>query len=197
MVTETLSAASRPVRVRLPGLDRVRGLAVALMAADHLLYVTHGPAELRHTVTRVAMPLFALVAGYLVRRLSLRWLWVFTVGAALPVAVPWIDNPNILCELAAGAVVCVAARRWRYGPLLAFGVLAWALTIAANGYAVPVGSYQLTAVVGLMLLGQHSGDLLAGIGGRWLPGWLAGLGRYPLTVYVGHLLAIQLVLLSL
>src|SRR4051794_34146876 len=83
-------------RTRDAALDGVRGLAVALMVLDHVCAVTGSGHLLRYSVTRLSMPLFFVVSGHLVRRLSSRHLWVLLAGLMLPGAVPWIDNPNVL-----------------------------------------------------------------------------------------------------
>lgn len=189
----TVLAATRSGVSRLVGLDRLRGLAILLMVLDHVWMLAGGPVELRWTVTRAAMPLFFVVAGSLVRRLTWRHAWVAWVGLALPLAVPWIDRPNVLVWYAVGAVcVAVAGRSGPRGLWLALGVL---LTVAANGYGAGVWahSYEPAATVGLMLVGALAGrGSVAQLGDR-LPGWLAWPGRYPLTAYVGHLLVLRVI----
>jgi len=177
-------------RSRLVELDRLRGLAIALMVADHLAaWVGLPVVEL--TVGRLAMPLFFVIAGHLVHRLSRRHAYVLLIGVALPFVVPWVDSPNVLVWFVVGAALLRFCDR--------FGVPSWwlivlGLVLAANRWAVPVGfSYDPFAVVALMALGR---GLEVGVfaGGARLPAWLGALGRRPLTWYVGHLLVLQLVL---
>lgn len=159
------------------------------MVVDHLALFLLDGGVLRQTVGRLALPLFFIVGGHLVRRLSWRLAWVFLVGAALPLAVPWVDNPNVLGWYALGAAVLTLTARWPWLPAL---LVAFALTRYANE-AVPYGpGYSPLALLALMALGQ----LLPREAFRWgrhLPSPLALLGRYPLTFYVGHLFAIEAV----
>jgi surface polysaccharide O-acyltransferase-like enzyme len=170
-------------------LDELRGLAVALMVLDHLLIFVAPGHWLRATVTRAAMPLFFVVAGHLARRV--RWrrlLGVAAVGAALPAVVPWLDRPNVLLLYAVGVPVVVWARSRGLLPL----VIAAALTLAANGWADPTGhAYWAPAVVALMATGALIRFREVELGRGVVPpgaAHLARLGRYPLSVYVGHAL---------
>jgi len=174
---------------RDPALDRARGLAVVLMLLDHVLEATHAGTPIRLTLTRASMPLFFLVSGHLVKRLSWRTLATLMIGANLPLLVPWIDDPNVLVTYAIGSAIVVAARRWRP---IAYLVPIWALTWYANGYGWEPGSYAPLACYALMCIGHLM------LRGQWswalcLPAWLAWCGRWPLSVYVGHLLLLQLV----
>lgn len=102
---------TRPGVSRLVGLDRLRGLAIACMIVDHVALLG-GLQLVRVTVGRLALPIFFVLAGALVRRLTWRHGAIFAVGLVLPVAVPWIDSPNVLTLYAVGAVVLVAGARW-------------------------------------------------------------------------------------
>lgn len=184
----TVVEAPAPPRARIVSLDRVRGLAVACMVVDHLVLLTDGPMAVRYTVGRLAMPLFFVLAGLLVTRLSERLLLVAGAGVLLPLVVPWVDAPNVLLWYAVGAVVLVLWRRLGW-PLWLLVVVP--LALAANGYDVEAGTgYQLPAMVGLMALGSMLGTRSMAWGDR-LPSVLAAAGRYPLTVYVGHVLALE------
>ena len=197
--TEEISYLDEVVRsVRSPRvveLDRLRGLAVALMILDHVWYLAAGPLWLRLTVTRVAMPLFFILAGHLARRIGPRHALIAGVGMALPVAVPWIDDPNVLTWYVLGAVVVVAARRW---PVVLGLVVVAALTMLANGFRVDVGTgYDPVALVALMGAGSLMPRWWLVRAGSFLPSWLAAAGRYPLSVYVGHLLILQGLVMTL
>lgn len=177
---------------RLSGLDVFRGLAVLAMLVDHLVLVLQGPELFRLFPGRLAMPAFFLLAGHLVTRVSWRTAGVAFVGLLLPYAVPWIDSPNVLVLWAAGALLIVVLREaglpeW---PLIVVG-----LAMAANGYALTgPGAFEPTALIGLMALGA----VLPSSAFTWaarlpevLTRPLAAVGRAPVRWYVGHLLALQ------
>lgn len=175
------------VCVRLAGLDRLRGLAVLLMVADHALLVGGAPNVWRLGPTRAALPLFCLIAGALSGSLSARRVerlaHVGSSGAVAVVLWVWLGlaQLDVLLLLAAGlVVVAVVPARWRW--------LTMAVAIV-QPFTWPDGlaGYELGTVVALLLVGVEVGrDRLDWIGGR-LPGWLSWCGRWPLSVYVGHL----------
>jgi hypothetical protein len=112
------------------------------------------------------------------------------VGAALPLVVPWIDTPNVLVWYALlGALVIVTPVRWR---------LVWVLlplTLLANGMLVgrQGTSYEPAALLGLLALGSVLYPYnVAHLGDR-LPPALGWVGRYPMSIYVGHLLLLEAV----
>lgn len=171
---------------RSVGVDRLRGLAVLAMVVDHVaLFV--GAEPLRWTVGRVAVPVFFVLGGCLVRRLTWRHAWVFVLGLVLPVLAPWVDSPNVLCWYALGAVLVWGVRSWAAGPAVALVVLVTAL---ANGVGSVGAGYPPAALWALMCFGALVPlGRLAALGER-LPGWLGLPGRFPLTVYAGHVLAL-------
>lgn len=175
--------------VRSRALDNARGLAIAAMIVDHVTLIFHGPDVLRLTVGRVAMPLFFLIAGHLVRRLSWRHAGVYLLGLVLPVAIPWVDSPNVLEWYVLGAVAIVVAR-WADLPVWVY--IAGVLAVMANGWniAKPGTSYDGAALIALMLIGSQLPRSSWDWARRIPLGWL---GRYPLTVYVGHLIVLQTV----
>lgn len=184
---------------RLVSLDVWRGLAVLAMVVDHLALVTPLPDVFRLFPGRVAMPLFFLIAGALVTRLTWRHLDGLLFGLALPFVVPWIDAPNVLVWWALGCAALVGMRRVGL-PLWLPVVLA--VAAYANGYGHGLdGSYGPLGLLALMCLGAMlplstwaSGALL--LQGR-LRGVLAWVGRHALSLYVGHLLLLQVVLLGI
>lgn len=183
-----LTVALAPVgkRERVRHLDAIRGLAVLVMVVDHVSIVAD-VLPLRLTVGRLAVPLFFILAGHLARRLSARTLWAAALGLALPGFAPWIDAPNVLLWYAVGVAMLVLARR--VGCPLAL-LVALPLTLAANSWGSPLlTGYNPLCLLGLMALGAmlHRSAFAWGVR---LPGFLAVLGRYPLTVYVGHVLAL-------
>lgn len=186
----TTAPAPPATTTRLTYLDSARGLAVACMVADHITLLLHGPELVRLTLGRVAMPLFFIVAGALVRRVGWRHLGIGLVGLALPAVVPWIDAPNVLVLYALSAGV-VALFRWLEVPPLVLTVCV--LAASANGFLPRIGTgFEPMAVLGILAVGAHLGPHRLGWL-SWLPDWLAPIGRRPLLVYVGHLLALQAV----
>ena len=192
-------AALRQGATRFVGLDRLRGLAIMCMVVDHVCLLA-GVYPLRVTVGRLALPLFMIVGGSLVRELTWRHGGVLVVGLVLPVAVPWIDAPNILVLYVLGAALVSAfgtGERMRPGSRFRPAAGVWVLLVLAvgalaNGWGDQPGTgYPWAAVVALMALGALAGRRqLAGVGDR-LPHWLAWPGRHPLSLYVGHLLVLQ------
>lgn len=182
------------VRVRSRALDAVRGLAIVLMICDHLLIWQSWGWPLRLTVTRASMPLFFVVSGHLVRRLTWRHAAILGIGLLLPFVVPWIDAPNVLAWYVIGAVVIVQTRRlapWLLPVLVAVPLVQYANLLDVH----PVGTgYMPSALVGLMAFGALLPRAWFSWGDR-LPRALALAGRFPLSVYVGHLLALQAFLL--
>jgi uncharacterized membrane protein len=183
------------VRSRLVELDRLRGLAILLMIADHLALVAGTPI-VRVTAGRLAVPLFFVVAGHLAgSRLSWRHLEIGALGLVLPLVVTFVDSPNVLLWWALGCVVLYVWQRLRW-PV--WGLIVAALTLGANGWVLTPGahSYNPLDLLGLMALGRGMGPELF-VWGRRLPGWFGGLGRCPLRWYVGHVALVQLALVVL
>lgn len=179
---------------RSAALDAFRGLAILLMIGDHVSLIL-GFDAYRYTLGRAAMPAFFLLAGHLAGRLSWRHVRIAAIGLALPLAVPWIDSPNVLVLWSVGCLLLWGLRRWG-APVQLVAILA--LAAAANGWgALPFGrSYVPLALWGLMAVG-------AGLPRTWftwagvLPAWVAAMGRHPIAWYVGHLLVLEGVMLWL
>lgn len=171
-------------------LDAMRGLAIACMIVDHLALYADLDA-VRWTIGRLALPLFFILAGHLVRRLSWRLLAVGVAGLLLPQLAPWVDDPNVLLWYATGAVVIVGWRRtgWPWWPLIAAG-----LTLGANGWAELLGrGYNPLLLLAMMALGAGlNRDQLGAF--RRVPRQLRLLGRWPLTIYIGHVLLLTALL---
>lgn len=169
-------------------LDAVRGLAILLMVADHLSYFM-GWEVVRLTAGRVAMPLFFLVAGHLAGSPKWRHVRIGFLGLLLPLAVPWIDNPNVLVLWAAGVALLWCLRYFGH---LAAWVTVVALTLLANGWGfAPGNGYDWLALWGLMAVGHGSATHRMFGWGNALPEWVAAMGRHPIAWYVGHLAVLQ------
>lgn len=181
-------------RPRFLEVDRVRGFAIACMVVDHLaLFV--GFDLLRLTVGRLALPLFFVVAGWGLSSLRRRHLDLFLVGLALPLVVPWIDAPNVLVWFVVCAVVLEGARRVGL-PLEVVCLVC--LGLLANGWGLALGTgYPAVALLALMALGRlcrvvDADELLFRLG-AFLPRAFEWVGSRPASVYVGHLLVLEVV----
>jgi hypothetical protein len=174
-------APARAGQLRDVALDRIRGLAVALMLVDHVALLL-GVLPLRLTVGRLAMPLFFLVAGHLAHRLSARHVNVVAAGVALTFLAPWAGEPSILLWIVLGCALIVAARFSGF-PLVLLIVVP--LTLAANRWQLGAVGYDPAALVALMVVGATLPRTAFAWGSR-LPAVLGAVGRRPLTWYVGH-----------
>ena len=194
-------------------LDQLRGLAVVLMIIDHVLAVGTAavlarglPVSIvviddarffRLTITRLALPLFMVVSGYLLadrdrpsRRRQGQLLAAAVVAQILFAPLPGLSDVDVL------VVVFVVQLAWpvlRASPVVfaALGMVA-----AVNVATLPFGwtGYSPALVAALMCLGAlaaRTKDRGAERARRMpLPKWLAAVGRRPLTAYVGHLAVI-------
>lgn len=168
-------------------LDRVRGLAIGLMVVDHALVAAGaGVGPIRLTLTRLALPLFLLLAGALWTRSALGRRHL-EIGAAGLVAtglglVVGIGQPDVLL-LILGALVLM---RWA-GP-----VLAGAAAIQATTWPMGWTGYEPGVVVVLVVLGHLYGARPLDRLGQRLPAALEVVGRHPLGWYLGHLAVLAL-----
>lgn len=180
---------------RLVEVDRVRGLAILLMLVDHLAYVA-GPVEVRMTVGRLAMPLFMVLAGSLVRRVTYRHGLAAGLGLLLTVVAPWAGTPNVLLQYLVG-VGALVALRWASlvftdSPRLGVWLLLVLVGVAvANGWSDDGWSYEQAGILSLMAVGSLVGLGWAVSLGSRLPTWLAVVGARPLTWYAANVAAIQ------
>lgn len=168
-------------------LDRLRAIAILLMILDHLLVLSDPTHPLRFTLTRFSMPLFFLISGHLLTRIKWpRLAIVGIIGALLPTIVPWIDNPNVLLFYAFFAPFIVLGRKRRW--ILYAGII-FALALYANNYGDVPGAYAPWALFGLMATGALiNRDAFPMVR---IPHVLTAVGRYPLSIYVGHILILE------
>lgn len=168
---------------RLPFLDLLRGLAIVLMALDHAVVVFGWPEELRH-LTRPALPAFMVVSGYLFTRVGPRY---FDVVLAALVTWPvvqylglvWIHILLVYALVVPGLALPLGLRVV-VGSLGLLQAMTWPL-----GW----GGYEPGYVFAFLVLG----NLLAYTGIRWPEvrfRLLEVVGQWPLSVYVGHLVAL-------
>lgn len=193
---------------RVRRLDRLRGLAIVLMVADHVLVNVWrwAPAAapwatlLRITATRAALPLFCVVMGALLldrRPSDRRMVEVAALGAVMTL---WCGvtgvlpaSPDVLVVLAMVLVAWPLVERW---PV----TVACVAVLQPMTWHVPWSGYQPGVVLGLVLVGWLVQSLYGGgVAGawlpavRWVPAWVEWLGRHPLGAYAGHLVVLGLV----
>ncbi len=184
---------------RLVGVDALRGVAVVLMILDHGLIafdVDHRYWFVRMTLTRASLPLFCLVAGALCKPAVNARREACLLGAMVPATfLNWmlgIGLPDIISLLYLGLVVLKVVI-WFDRP--------WAWALVASAAAIqpatwPLGGewtgYQPGVVMTLLVFGHALGRVWLGALGDVVPcrALFAWIGRYPLTMYVGHLAAL-------
>lgn len=190
-----MKAATR----RLSGLDRIRGLAVALMVLDHCAVVmlanfgvqSRALELYRLTITRASLPMFMLVAGHLLgdRAMSSRRLvQVFAAGFAAVCVVQVtglaLGRPDILLVFACVMLVREPIRRYpvELGALGVVQVITWPFEGAWSGY-------QPGAVLALVCFGVLSFQAWGNLNelGYYLPRWCSRIGTEPLAIYLGHI----------
>lgn len=184
MTTVTLT------KQRHTGIDNLRGLAIVLMIVDHVILVFEGPVEIRYTLTRLSMPLFFLISGHVAKRIDApKLLLIGTLGFLLPIYVTFVDNPNVLFWYAVSVPIIVLCKR---KPIALYGIVLFALTIMANYFqGTSFGnSYNPLALLALMAVGALIPRDNFQFANR-LPSFLAFVGSFPLSIYVGHLLALE------
>lgn len=182
------AAARQAASPRLAWIDRLRGLAIALMVLDHALVLVDPTNPLRYTLTRLALPLFMVTAATVHRPVTPRRLLHFAPATAveLLVATPLLGtSPGIVTTYALVAVLFDHAGplRQRPGLLLTLGLI--------QALYLPLGitGYQPGLVLAWFALGRLAPTDFAAVAPRHLA-LLEPLGRHPLPWYVGHLLAL-------
>lgn len=188
---------------RLVFLDRVRGLASLLMVLDHalVLSLTLDPGDglrtdLRSTLTRLSMPLFMVVSGFLLSGSSRRRV-LEVAGTAVVLApmlyVSWAEfaQPEILALWL--LLVPLRSLLERYPLELLFAGVLQILHLPVGWPGFEPGLILVFLALGVLARDRpRSLEML----GRALPGWFALVGRYPLTVYAGHLALFAIILVA-
>lgn len=195
MTTTVSNADSITRQVRIYGLDALRGFAIVMMIGQHVSLLFWGWNRWEATGGRAIAPIFFLVGGSLITRMTIRHGYVAVIGVAISVLIPWAGSPSSLLLYSVGAFVVWFLRCFN-NQFLWFPVMV-ALTLYANGYGVTGGGYYTPwAVIGLMAVGSMIGrTTLGNIGTRFLPkwSWLRFMGRHPLSFYVGHVVLLEII----
>jgi peptidoglycan/LPS O-acetylase OafA/YrhL len=184
-------------------IDALRGLAVLCMVVDHVC-ATFGIGQVaRLTVGRVALPAFLLCSGWLLVRRppSVRRLLELCVAAsaATLVAVGFglpIGQPDVLWLILAALIVSPVIRRWPV-PALCLGVVqmtAWAIRTPGGWTGYEPGTIVALLAAGI-LWGERTGR--SDLERFPSPAVLELIGSYPLSIYVGHLLLLGLLAVTL
>lgn len=172
---------------RSHAIDLIRGTAIALMVFDHAIVAFDLDPQWRH-LTRVAMPMFMIVSGWLFcGSLTARY---WQVWAAAALTWPFV----LMLDVAVVHVLLVFALVY---PLLLLP-LPWLVCLAGLGllqvYNWPLnwGGYQPGYVLAFLVVGRLS--RLAGMNFPriTLPALVTAPGRYPLTLYTAHLIGLFL-----
>ena len=186
-------------------IDAIRGLAIALMILDHSLFAIEsiGMANniveySRLSITRFSMTLFMIASGIIWILYGLRikrWIQVFILSIIVNVTIrvlwPDFNNPEILFV-------------WT---LLAIGyrlIVRFPITVMIIGYTqfvfwpVSWGGYQpgelaIFLGVGVLIARAPLDRTWKQIRFEKLLSTLAFLGRYPLSIYSGHLISLSLI----
>jgi uncharacterized membrane protein len=192
-------------RGRIFMIDAIRGLAIALMILDHSLFaiesigVANNIVEYaRLSITRFSMPLFMIASGFIWALYGLRikrWIQVFILSILinLTIKVLWPDfnNPEILFIW---TILAIGSRL----------IVRFPITVMIVGYTqfifwpVPWSGYQpgelaIFLGVGVLIARAPLDKTWKQIRFEKLLSALAFLGRYPLSIYSGHLISLSLI----
>lgn len=177
----TRNKTGRFVKTYSPGIDKLRGLAIVLMVLDHIILVSHGPFIIRETITRAAMPIFFVLSGHLIKKVTWRLFIIGYIGLTLPTFVTFLDDPNVLFWYAAFAPIIVLLRR---NPNMLPLVLVVIMGLVANNHLLTVpNSYPPLMLLALMIIGAMIPRKSFTFSNS-LPSILIHVGRFPLTLYV-------------
>ena len=186
-------------------IDAIRGLAIALMILDHSLFavesigVANNVVEYsRLSITRFSMPLFMIASGFIWALYGLRikrWIQVFILSILinLTIKVLWPDfnNPEILLVW---TILAIASRL----------IVRFPITVMIIGYTqfifwpVPWSGYQpgelaIFLGVGVLVARAPLEKAWKHMRFKSLISALSFLGRYPLSIYSGHLILLSLI----
>lgn len=198
-------SAPKVEKPRLVILDAMRGLAIVIMIIDHLLAALESLGVesnfveySRLSATRFSMPLFMIASGIAWRLYGLRFarwaqvvIWALLINLLTRLLWPDFNFPEILAIWAALAIAWKLFRRFPIIAIIIGYTQATYWQIKWQGFQP--GELAIFLGVGA-LLSKSSLDSLwrEPRTSRFLKP-LAVVGRYPLTIYGGHLIAITLI----
>ena len=162
------------------------------MICDHILVYVDHDSVLRY-LTRVAMPLFFIISGHVVRKIHGKRLFgIAMIGLVLPLIFPWIDNPNVLFLYAVFVPIIVVWKNSERDRPMFFFAIACALTYSANDYPAFGNGYDPVTTFAIMCLGALVPTWYFVIF-DWIPRPIRVIGSYPLSIYVGHLFLLGII----
>jgi uncharacterized membrane protein len=187
--------------IRHDGIDRARGLAVLLMIGDHFAAVADVAVWYRLTVSRLALPIFLVIAGYLAcgrtpRRRRLGQILAAGIAAGVVCSqLPALSPIDILVWIAAVFACWGLVHRYPATVAALGAVQAYTFVGVIPGYQP--GLVACLMAVGVLLArgGPTEPAVLLRATER-LPAVLAVVGRYPLAWYLGHLVGLWLLVLT-
>lgn len=162
-------------------LDAARALGIALMVLDHFAAVYEWPSVVRD-FTRLAMPLFMVTSGYLFRGLGQRYSDVWATALLTWPAVVVLDVALFHVLLVYALVIpALCARTGVLVVLASLGLL------QGLNWPIPWHGYQPGYLLAFLVLGRLTREAGVVVQDFAWPSWVTVIGRYPLTVYGGHL----------
>ena len=169
---------------RIWQIDALRGFALLVMILDHAILTAGWDDSPLRLLTRIAMPLFFIIAGNLVRRFHwTRMAAILVVGYALNAIAPMFGSFELFSGLIIGCAI-VAFCKSVGARFIALTIL---MTMTANFYVWQAG-YLFWMLPAFIIIGALlPRDTLVNFGSKF-PRWIAPLGEWPLTLYVAHIL---------
>lgn len=179
-----------PVRTRLGWVDTLRGLAIALMVLDHVLVQTAQDHALRHSATRLSLPLFCGAAA-IVARGTITSRRLLILGLAV-VAETILNQPLSLGTPGPVALIALCAIAHTHPTVRSHSATLGLLGLIQALY-VPISwsGYQPGLIFAWWALAGAAMPQLQPVAER-CPARraLASIGRHPIEWYVAHLMVL-------
>lgn len=186
-------------------IDAIRGLAIALMILDHSLFaiesigVANNIVEYsRLSITRFSMPLFMIASGMIWVLYGLRikrWFQVFILSILINITIkvlwPDFNNPEILFVWTIIAIGYQLIVRFPITVMIIGYIQFIFWPVLWSGYQP--GELAIFLSVGVLVARAPLDKTWKKIRFEKLLSTLAFLGRYPLSIYSGHLISLSLI----